>query len=656
MYGYGNTLLAKVVSFPLAAGHNILGITDAEVAGPDYDNTEGRPFKRTFLELPTRPDGDYSREDAIEEDAGGGDAGGGDGGDGKDAEEGGAGGGTKPTVRDTLKGKKIGEVALPSSIPNIKIVEHIQPYTTPKRINIQFYSEIEKDFDNRGQILPIIFYEFYNDNLRSLVKGYQLSPRSCARSWSYQYNDLFTPSVFGYCGQRPGIGTIIPDTPDRKKRGRKGPAPINTKLIPILDCLINNGINKFVIDAGFSTPTGDNLNYFATPAGAGTGAAAALPSITINDFITVRTFDAAKHSDDFSIGFFNQNLDAKLNDNERNIKTLVINYIRDKNTTANLWFNRAFPLPVPAAAPAAAAAPVDRLEYLGYHIQPGLQFTEGNIFEVYIYFNNLMGAHYFAKAATNDAGHIFLNTQIPNKDNTYKYKCPYTVRCVFFIPSESAIAESAIAGVRQEARVFDPKYKKASDIEIGETIGINDRLRDLDNTAFDTMGQERDQALRAAAEDREWGGEEAENGGGEEAENGGGEEAPARKKLKPEPNNKYFVSVSIPPDLYVSSVSQQKRTWMSLELFLEQIELADNTTNDNTFDVFYDINTKYMHAFENDVDEPREFVYKLKGEQDDIAKEHRYEILKYCLGRVTPEDEVCLGDIFLHAKFIEKIS
>ena len=95
---------------------------------------------------------------------------------------------------------------------------------------------------------------------------------------------------------------------------------------------------------------------------------------------------------------------------------------------------------------------------------------------------------------------------------------------------------------------------------------------------------------------------------------------------------------------------------MSLELFLEQVELADNTTNDNTFDVFYDINTKLLHAFENDVEEPREFVYKLKGEQDDIAKEHRYEILKYCLGRVTPEDEVCLGDIFLHAKFIEKIS
>ena len=95
---------------------------------------------------------------------------------------------------------------------------------------------------------------------------------------------------------------------------------------------------------------------------------------------------------------------------------------------------------------------------------------------------------------------------------------------------------------------------------------------------------------------------------------------------------------------------------MNLELILEQVELADNTTNDNTFDVFYDITTKEIHAFETDVEEPREFIYKLKGEQDDIAREHRQEILEYCLAVVLPTDEVGLGDIFMHRKFIEKIS
>ena len=96
---------------------------------------------------------------------------------------------------------------------------------------------------------------------------------------------------------------------------------------------------------------------------------------------------------------------------------------------------------------------------------------------------------------------------------------------------------------------------------------------------------------------------------------------------------------------------------MSLELFLEEVELADNTTNDNTFDVFYDLNTKLLHAFENDVEEgePREFVYRLNGEQDDIAKEHREEILNYCLAVVLPTEEVGLGDIFMHGKYIERI-
>ena len=95
---------------------------------------------------------------------------------------------------------------------------------------------------------------------------------------------------------------------------------------------------------------------------------------------------------------------------------------------------------------------------------------------------------------------------------------------------------------------------------------------------------------------------------------------------------------------------------MSLDILLEQVELADNTTNDNTFDVFYDINTKLLHAFENDVDEPREFIYKLKGEEDDIAREHRQEILEYCLAVVLPTESVGLGDIFLHHKFIERIN
>jgi hypothetical protein len=95
---------------------------------------------------------------------------------------------------------------------------------------------------------------------------------------------------------------------------------------------------------------------------------------------------------------------------------------------------------------------------------------------------------------------------------------------------------------------------------------------------------------------------------------------------------------------------------MSLDLFLEQIELADNTINDNTFDVFIDINTNLFHAFENDVDEPREFVYRLTDTEESIAENHRQEILEYCLATVLPTDSVGLGDIFVHGKYIERLS
>lgn len=92
-----------------------------------------------------------------------------------------------------------------------------------------------------------------------------------------------------------------------------------------------------------------------------------------------------------------------------------------------------------------------------------------------------------------------------------------------------------------------------------------------------------------------------------------------------------------------------------MDLLLEQIELFDNKENDNDFDIFFDINTKLFHAFENNVDEPREFVYRLVDTEENIAKNHREEILQYCLAVVLPTESVGLGDIFLHGKYIERI-
>ena len=92
-----------------------------------------------------------------------------------------------------------------------------------------------------------------------------------------------------------------------------------------------------------------------------------------------------------------------------------------------------------------------------------------------------------------------------------------------------------------------------------------------------------------------------------------------------------------------------------MDLLLEQIELFNNKENDNDFDIFFDFNTKLFHAFENNVDEPREFVYRLVDTEENIAENHRQEILEYCLAAVLPTDSVGLGDIFVHGKYIERV-
>lgn len=92
---------------------------------------------------------------------------------------------------------------------------------------------------------------------------------------------------------------------------------------------------------------------------------------------------------------------------------------------------------------------------------------------------------------------------------------------------------------------------------------------------------------------------------------------------------------------------------MSLELILTDIELADNITNDNTFDVWYGNNT--FIAIEN-IKGGRTFKYKLTDKKESIFRLHRQEILSYRLSVVTPQDELTMGDIFMHGNFIERIN
>ena len=93
---------------------------------------------------------------------------------------------------------------------------------------------------------------------------------------------------------------------------------------------------------------------------------------------------------------------------------------------------------------------------------------------------------------------------------------------------------------------------------------------------------------------------------------------------------------------------------MAFELILQDIELSENTINENTFDVWFDYQAQVFLAKEL-CKGGRTFKYKPIGDLEEIAINNRYEILKYRLGRVTPEDQVTIADIFMYGQFTELI-
>jgi proline dehydrogenase len=93
---------------------------------------------------------------------------------------------------------------------------------------------------------------------------------------------------------------------------------------------------------------------------------------------------------------------------------------------------------------------------------------------------------------------------------------------------------------------------------------------------------------------------------------------------------------------------------MAYEKILSDIELRENTTNENTFEVWFDKADKTFLARENNG--VRSYLYRLKDDVENITKQHRNEILEYRLGRVTKHDEVTIADIFMHGNFIDRLN
>lgn len=91
---------------------------------------------------------------------------------------------------------------------------------------------------------------------------------------------------------------------------------------------------------------------------------------------------------------------------------------------------------------------------------------------------------------------------------------------------------------------------------------------------------------------------------------------------------------------------------LSGELIREAVQIDDSEAE---FNIYYSDVTGLIYAVSND---EAEYVrlYKLIKPQEEIEVEHRDEILDYCLAVKTPEDEVCIGDIFVHGKYVQLLN
>lgn len=82
---------------------------------------------------------------------------------------------------------------------------------------------------------------------------------------------------------------------------------------------------------------------------------------------------------------------------------------------------------------------------------------------------------------------------------------------------------------------------------------------------------------------------------------------------------------------------------------LEEIELNEVGTNGMLFDIYFDEHSNRFRA--KDINGTLTLEYDLIGVAGQIAQEHREEILTYRLGRITEDDIVEIGDIFMYGKF-----
>jgi hypothetical protein len=91
---------------------------------------------------------------------------------------------------------------------------------------------------------------------------------------------------------------------------------------------------------------------------------------------------------------------------------------------------------------------------------------------------------------------------------------------------------------------------------------------------------------------------------------------------------------------------------LAAELIGEDIYLEEDLDEETPCKIFVD-EDKIIYAVDAS---DNVTLYELRGEQDEIASKHRAEILDYCLRAFDSADEVSLMDIFMHGKYVKKLS
>ena len=98
-----------------------------------------------------------------------------------------------------------------------------------------------------------------------------------------------------------------------------------------------------------------------------------------------------------------------------------------------------------------------------------------------------------------------------------------------------------------------------------------------------------------------------------------------------------------------------------MNIIATEIELSDNVLNDNTFTIKCERNQgkdRFIFTAVEECENPRIFLYEMIEDFDTLKHNSiaRYDILRYSLGKFTPDDEVTLKDVFMQGEYIKRFA